>query len=72
MDLCRQSNVSVFLICCLGLSLVFFQGVFFNFMSAITICSDFGPQENSLSLFPFVSPSIFHEVMGLESMTLIF
>ena len=26
-DLCRQSNVSVFLICCLGQSQLFFQGV---------------------------------------------
>ena len=24
-----------------------------NFMAAVTICSDFGAQENSLSLFPF-------------------
>ena len=24
----------------------------FNFMVAVTICSDFGAQENSLSLFP--------------------
>ena len=24
----------------------------FNFMAAITVCSDFGAQENSLSLFP--------------------
>ena len=24
----------------------------FNFMAAVTICSDFGAQENSLSLFP--------------------
>ena len=31
----------------------------FNFMAAVTICSDFGAQENkSLSLFPF-SPHLF-------------
>ena len=25
----------------------------FNFMAAVIICSDFGAQENSLSMFPF-------------------
>ena len=25
----------------------------FNFMATVTICSDFGAQENSLSMFPF-------------------
>ena len=30
----------------------------FNFMAAVTICSDFGAQENSLSLFPFL-PQLF-------------
>ena len=25
----------------------------FNFMAVVTICSDFGAQENSLSVFPF-------------------
>ena len=28
------------------------EQVFFNFMAAVTICSDFGAQETSLSLFP--------------------
>ena len=32
----------------------------FNFMAAVTTCSDFGAQENSLSLFPFF-PHIFAE-----------
>ena len=32
----------------------------FNFMAAVTICSDFGAQENKVSI---VSPSICHEVM---------
>ena len=36
---------------------------YLNFMAAVTICSDFGVQENSLSLFSVVSPSISHEVM---------
>ena len=30
----------------------------FNFMAAVTICSDFGAQENSLSLFPLI-PHLF-------------
>ena len=36
--------------CCLGLSLLFFQGarVFFNFMAAGTICSDFGAPQNKV------------------------
>ena len=28
------------------------EQVSFNFVASVTICSDFGPQENSLSLFP--------------------
>ena len=44
-----------------------------NFMAAITICSDFGAQENkSLSLFSIFSPYICHEVMGLDAMILVF
>ena len=35
----------------------------FNFMAAVTICSDFGAQENKVSV-SIVSPSICHEVMG--------
>ena len=36
--------MSLFSICCLGWSYLFFQGarVLFNFMPAVTICSDFG------------------------------
>ena len=37
-----------FLIRCLGLSEVFFQRASFNFMAAVTICSDFGAQENKV------------------------
>ena len=45
----------------------------FNFMAAVTICSDFGAQESSLSLFPFPPPpSICHEVMGQNAMILVF
>ena len=41
-------------------------------MAAVTILSDFGAQENSLSLFPFFSPSICHGVMGPDAMILVF
>ena len=45
----------------------------FNFMAEVTIFSDFGPQENSLLLFPsIVSPSICHEVIGLDAIILVF
>ena len=34
------------------MSLLFFPGASLNFMAAVTICSDFEAQENSLSLIP--------------------
>ena len=44
----------------------------FNFMAAVTICSDFGdPKIKSLTV-SIVSPSIYHEVMGLDAMILVF
>ena len=41
-------------------------------MAAVTICSDFGAQENKVCHVPIVSPSIYHEVMGLDAMILVF
>ena len=41
----------------------------FNFMAAVTICSDFGAQEYEIS---HCSPSICHEVMGPDAMILVF
>ena len=38
-----------------------------NLMVAVTICRDFGAQENSITV-SIVSPSICHEVMGLDAM----
>ena len=38
-------------------------------MAAVTICSDFGAQENKSAT---VSPSICHEVMGPDAMILAF
>ena len=60
MDLSWQSNIYAFsyavLVCHSFLSKVH---VSFNFMAAVTICSDFGAQENkSLLLFP-LSPHLF-------------
>jgi len=40
-------------------------------MTAVTICSDFGAQEKSVTIFIF-GPSICHEVMGLDAMRLAF
>ena len=54
------------------LVITFFQGSsIFNFMAAVTICSDFGgtpPKKKSVSL----SPSFCHEVMGSDAMILCF
>ena len=42
-----------------------------NFMAAVTICSDFGTQEKSVTV-SIVSPSICHEVVGPDAMVLVF
>ena len=47
-DLCWQSNVSVQV----GHNFSSKEQVSFTFMAAVTICSDFGAPQNSLSLFP--------------------
>ena len=48
-----------FIKCCLGL-LIFFQEASFNFMAVVTICSDFGNQENKVCycfhFFPIYLP----------------
>ena len=44
----------------------------FNFMAAITICSDFGAQEKKSVTVSIVSLSIHHEVMGPNAMILVF
>ena len=39
----------------------------FNFMAAVTICSDVGaPKKTKSATVSTVSPAICHEVMGLE------
>ena len=44
----------------------------FNFMAAITICSDFGAPKIKSATISTVSPSISHEVMGPDAMIFIF
>ena len=45
---------------------------FFNFKAAVTVCTDFGAQENkTVTVFTFY-PSICHEIMGLYAMILVF
>ena len=46
--------------------------VSFNFGTAVTIHSDFGAQENEICHCFHFSPSICHEVMGLDAMILVF
>ena len=41
-------------------------------MAAVTICSDFGAQENKICHCFHFFPSICHEVMGLDAMILVF
>ena len=42
-------------------------------MAAVTIGSDFGTKKNIKSVtIPIVSPSICHEVMGLDAMIVLF
>ena len=41
-------------------------------MAVVTICRDFGDQENKSVTVSTVSPSISHEVMGLDAMILVF
>ena len=44
----------------------------FNFMTAVTIHSDFGAQKIKSVTVSIVSPSICHEVMGPDVMILVF
>ena len=45
----------------------------FNFMAAVTTCSDFGAQKIKVSTFVSTfAPSVCHRVMGPDAMTLVF
>ena len=67
MDLCWQSNISAF-----GHSFSSKEQVSFNFMAAVTTCSDFEAQENKVCHCFHCSPYICHEVMGPDAMILVF
>ena len=41
-------------------------------MAAITVCSNFGTEENKISQFPLYFPSICHEVMRPDAIILVF
>ena len=43
-----------------------------NFMAAVTICSDFGAQENKSVIVSIVPPSVSYDVMGPDAMIFIF
>ena len=44
----------------------------FNFMAAVTICSDLVPKKIKSLTVSIVSPFICYEVMGLDVMVLVF
>ena len=73
-NLCQQSDVSAFeyvlQVCHIFSSK---EQVSFNFMAAVTVCSDFGAREikNKICHCFHFSPSICHEVMGLDAMILV-
>ncbi|KAB0377414.1 hypothetical protein FD755_011858 [Muntiacus reevesi] len=76
--LCVKQNICVQLPSCVQLynpmdcsMLGFSEQASFNFMTAVTICSDFEDQEFKVTV-SIVSPSICHEVMGPDAMTLPF
>ena len=62
-----------FLIHCLGWSQLFFQEQWsFNFVAVVNDCSDLGTKENKVWHCLQFSPSICHEVMGLDAVILVF
>ena len=48
------------------------EQAFFNFMAAVTICSDFGTQENKVCHCLHCFPIFCHEMMGPDAMIFIF
>ena len=53
MDICRQSNVSAFCVVYICHSFSSKEQASFNFMDTVTICSDFGAQGKSVTVFVF-------------------
>ena len=74
MNLCQPSDISAFeCTVCVCHSFPPKEQKSFNFMAAVTVHSDFGAQESKICyFFPTCSPSTCHEVMGLDTMTLVF
>ena len=73
MDLCWQSNVSVFSYAVkFGHNFSSKEQASFNFMAAVTICSDFGAPKIKSVTVAIVFQSVCHEVMGLDAMILVF
>ena len=48
------------------------EQVFFNFMAAVTICSDFGDKKIKCLTVCIVFPSIYNEVMTPDAMIFLF
>ena len=60
MDLCQQSIISAFQYSVsIGHSFSSKEQASFNFMAAVTICSDFGAQENKVSQLFLLFPNLF-------------
>ena len=73
MDLCWQSNVSAFQYAVsIGHSFSYREQASFNFMAAVTICSDFGAPKIKPLTVSIVFPSVCHEVVGPDAMILVF
>ena len=53
-----------------SLVIAFLPRNIFNFMTSLSICSEFGAQENKAC--SIVSPSVCHEVMGPDATILVF
>ena len=73
MDPCWQNNVSAFQYAIeVGHNFSSKEQASFNFLAAVTICSDFGVLKINSVTVSIVSPSICHEGMGLDAMILVF
>ena len=67
MDLCWQSNVSAFEYAVhVGHNFPSKEQASFNFMAAITTCSAFGAQKNTVYHCLYFSPFICHEVKEIS------
>ena len=48
------------------------EQIFFHFMTAVTVCSDLEPKKKNSVAVSIFSPSIYHEVMRLNAVILVF